>query len=82
MSVGAYLYALQIMKAEAVEPELLRVGEVAARLRCTPEVVRRKIRSGELPALRLGRGRRAPLRVPADELDAWLYGARRERGEA
>lgn len=62
------------MTVETVESELLRVSEVAARLRCSPEVVRRKIRSGELPGLRLGSGRRAPLRVPADELEAWLYG--------
>jgi excisionase family DNA binding protein len=51
------------MKAEGVESELLRVPEVAERLRCTDEVVRRKIRSGELPGVRLGSGPRAPLRV-------------------
>jgi excisionase family DNA binding protein len=62
------------MVAQNVEPELLRVGEVAARLRCSPEVVRRKLRSGELPGVRLGSGPRAPLRVPADALEAWLFG--------
>jgi excisionase family DNA binding protein len=61
------------MKSQAVEPDLLRVPEVAERLRVSPEVVRRKIRSGELPGLRLGSGRRAPLRVDRAELDAWLY---------
>jgi excisionase family DNA binding protein len=61
------------MKFQAVEPDLLRVPEVAERLRVSPEVVRRKIRSGELPGLRLGSGRRAPLRVDRAELDAWLY---------
>jgi excisionase family DNA binding protein len=60
------------MKQQSVESELLRVPEVAERLRCTDEVVRRKIRSGELPGLRLGSGRRAPLRVERGELDAWL----------
>jgi excisionase family DNA binding protein len=60
------------MREQAGEPELLRVPEVAERLRCTDEVVRRKIRSGELPGLRLGSGRRAPLRVEKGELDAWL----------
>ena len=67
------------MKSQAAEPELLRVPEVAERLRCTPEVVRRKIRTGELPALRLGSGRRAPLRVPADELEDWLESRHVER---
>ena len=76
MSFRSHLYALETMKAETVEPELLRVGEVAARLRCTPEVVRRKIRSGELPGLRLGSGPRAPLRIPADALDAWLFSSK------
>jgi excisionase family DNA binding protein len=62
------------MKTESVESELLRVPEVAERLRCTDEVVRRKIRSGELPGVRLGSGPRAPLRVSADALEAWLFG--------
>jgi excisionase family DNA binding protein len=59
--------------AESVESELLRVPEVAERLRCSDEVVRRKIRSGDLPGVRLGSGPRAPLRVPADQLERWLF---------
>ncbi len=79
MTIRSHLYALQSMKGHTVEPELLRVPEVAERLRCTPEVVRRKIRTGELTGLRLGSGRRAPLRVPANELDAWLESRHVER---
>jgi excisionase family DNA binding protein len=60
------------MHVENVEPRLLRVDEVAARLDCNPETVRRMARRGELPALRLGSGTRSPLRIPADELVGWL----------
>jgi excisionase family DNA binding protein len=68
------------MMEQVAAPDLLRIPEVAAFLRCTEEVVRRKIRSGELPGVRLGSGPRAPLRVPADELERWLAGHR--SGEA
>jgi excisionase family DNA binding protein len=51
---------------------LLTVREAAALLRQSERSVRRKVRSGEIPAVRLG-GPGAPLRVPADELEAWLY---------
>jgi excisionase family DNA binding protein len=57
---------------ESIESKLLRVPGMAARLRCSNEVVRRKLRSGELPGVRLGSGPRAPLRVEQGELDAWL----------
>jgi excisionase family DNA binding protein len=52
--------------------ELLTVQEVAERLRCSVPTVRRRIRSGELPAVQLG-GPGAGLRVPADGLAAWLW---------
>jgi excisionase family DNA binding protein len=56
---------------------LLTVAEAARRLRLSEKTVRRRIRAGELPALRLGDGR-APLRVSADELDAWIAERRTE----
>jgi excisionase family DNA binding protein len=52
---------------------LLTVRETAARLGQGESTIRRKIRSGELLAVKFGHGARAPVRVPADYLDAWLY---------
>jgi excisionase family DNA binding protein len=61
------------MVLRKVERDLLRVDEVAARLDCNPESVRRLIRRGELPAVRLGSSDRAPFRVDRGELDRWLH---------
>jgi len=52
---------------------LMTVHEVAERLRVSPPTVYRRIAAGELPAVRLGAGPRAPLRVDDQELRAWLY---------
>jgi excisionase family DNA binding protein len=52
---------------------LLTVEETAVRLRQSPGTVRRKIREGQLPALRIGTGPRAPLRVNSVELERWLF---------
>jgi excisionase family DNA binding protein len=60
------------MTADVHELNLLTVREAAALLRQSERSVRRKVRSGEIPAVRLG-GPGAPLRVPAHELEAWLY---------
>jgi excisionase family DNA binding protein len=62
-----------MVSKEATAPEFLTAGEVALRLRMRPDAVRRKIRRGEIPAIRLGTGRRAPLRVPTEEFEQWLY---------
>jgi excisionase family DNA binding protein len=62
------------------EVELLTTAQVARRLKQSEEVVRRKAREGDLPALRLGAGPRAPLRFDARELERWIYAER--RGEA
>jgi excisionase family DNA binding protein len=53
--------------------ELLSVREAAARLGQSESTIRRKIAAGELLAVRLGQSLRAPLRVPSDFLEAWLY---------
>jgi excisionase family DNA binding protein len=53
--------------------EFLTVAEVARLLQCSEPTVRRRIRDGELPAVKLGRGR-SVLRVPRAALEAWLYG--------
>jgi excisionase family DNA binding protein len=53
--------------------EYLTVGEVAAELHCSEPTVRRRIRAGELPAVKLGSGRNSALRVPRAGLEAWLW---------
>ena len=57
---------------EIATPSLLTPAEVARRLRQDRATIYRKIRAGVLPAVRLNDGRGA-LRIPADELAAWLY---------
>ena len=57
---------------EIATPSLLTPAEVARRLRQDRATIYRKIRAGVLPAVRLNDGRGA-LRVPEDELAAWLY---------
>ena len=52
---------------------LLTVGEAALVLRQSPRSVRDKIARGEIPALRVGSGPRAPFRIDQDELERWLY---------
>jgi excisionase family DNA binding protein len=51
--------------------EFLTVADVARLLQCSEPTVRRRIRAGELPAVKLGRGR-SVLRVPRAALEAWL----------
>jgi excisionase family DNA binding protein len=48
--------------------QLLTVAEVAAQLRVSTMTIYRLIRSGELPAVRVGRN----YRVRADELEVYL----------
>ena len=52
----------------------LSVAEVAAELGCSEPTVRRRIRTGELPAVKLGEGRNSAVRVPRAGLEAWLWG--------
>jgi len=54
-------------------PQLLTVKETATLLRQSPWSVRQKIARGEIPALKIGNGPRAPIRVDAGELERWLY---------
>jgi excisionase family DNA binding protein len=56
------------------QAQLLTVGEVALRLRQSPRSVREKINAGEIPAVKIGSGPKAPIRVDAGELERWLYG--------
>jgi excisionase family DNA binding protein len=61
------------MATDVQAPQLLTVREVADRLKLSEKSVRRRIASGELPAVRLG-GRGTPLRVDERELDQYVYG--------
>ncbi len=50
--------------------DVMTVSEVAEYLRVNPQTVYRKAKSGELPAVRIGRA----IRFRRAELDAWLKG--------
>ena len=51
----------------------MRIGEVARELDVSPDTVRRKIASGELPAVQLG-GSGSSVRVSRAALEEWLAG--------
>jgi excisionase family DNA binding protein len=57
---------------EQSQPEYLTVEEVSGLLKLGESTVRRRIRSGEIPAVRLASRGRGLVRVPRDELEAWL----------
>jgi excisionase family DNA binding protein len=53
--------------------QLLTVRETAKVLRQSEWSVRQKIGRGEIPALRVGVGLRAPLRILRADLERWLF---------
>jgi excisionase family DNA binding protein len=61
------------MLVESDKPKLLRVDQVARRLGVSSQTVRRRISSGDLPALKLGSGPKAPIRVDSVELERGVY---------
>jgi excisionase family DNA binding protein len=63
----------------AAAPVLLRTAEAAARLRVNESTVRRWVRKGTIPHVRLGDGGpKAPVRIPVAALDEWWQ--RRQEG--
>lgn len=60
------------MRARAESRRVLTVREVADQLRISESTVRRRIKDGSLPTLKLG-PRRSVLRVDERELEEWLY---------
>ena len=54
-------------------PDRQRGGADTSNLRQSPRSVRERCERGEIPALRVGSGPRAPFRIDQDELAAWLY---------
>ena len=57
------------------ESQLLTIAAVAAKLGVHHKTVRRFIREGRLPAVRLGASSRSPLRVDPAELYEFIYGS-------
>ncbi len=66
------------MSAPVLERELLTVDEAARVLRVSAKTVYRLLGSGSLPAHRIRE--HGPLRIDADELEAWLEQNRAPRG--
>ena len=56
------------------EPKLLTTHQVARRLGLSEDAVRRKLRTGQIPGIKLGTSSRSQYRVDSDELQAWLFG--------
>jgi excisionase family DNA binding protein len=50
----------------------LTVSAAALELRCSAPTIRRRIASGELPAVKLGSAPNAGIRIPRAALDGWL----------
>ena len=57
-------------------PKLLTVRQVAERLGLSTYSVYRRVERDEIPAVRLGSTKKAPIRVPEDWLEQWLTGER------
>jgi excisionase family DNA binding protein len=65
--------------ASETRTRYLTADQVGLRLGFTGRTVRRWVRDGDLPAIKLGSARQSPLRVDADELEAWLEARHLER---
>jgi excisionase family DNA binding protein len=59
---------VEVSAARLGLPSFLKTEEVLAYLKVTPRTIYRLIRTGELPAVRIGR----QWRFRRDDLDAWL----------
>lgn len=57
------------------ETDLMTVRETADFLGTSEKWVRRRIDAGDLPALRLGSHRNAPVRIARSDLAAWVRAA-------
>lgn len=56
------------------QPKLLTTHQVARRLNLSEDAVRRKLREGLIPGVRLGNSERSQYRVDEAELRDWLHG--------
>ena len=64
------------MNAREYPHGYLTVATVAELLSVSELTVRRKIRNGEIPAVKLASAGRGAVRIPADGLEAWLQSVR------
>jgi excisionase family DNA binding protein len=53
---------------------LLTVHEAAALAGVSRQTIWRRVRAGELPAVRVGRNPHSPVRIDPDAFDSWLFG--------
>jgi excisionase family DNA binding protein len=60
------------MSTAAYQGDYLSIGDVARMLDVAPITIRRRIESGEIPAVQLGAAG-APVRIPRAALEAWLW---------
>jgi excisionase family DNA binding protein len=60
------------MSTAAYQGDYLSIADAARMLDVAPITIRRRIESGELPAVRLGRPGSA-VRIPRAGLEAWLW---------
>jgi excisionase family DNA binding protein len=59
--------------ATDVQSPLLTIDEVALILRQSRRTVERHVASGEIPSVKLGKGKRPSIRVHERDLVAWIY---------
>lgn len=53
--------------------QLLTLRDAASRVGVSERTLRRRIRDGSLPAVRLGPTERHPLRIVESELEEWVF---------
>jgi excisionase family DNA binding protein len=58
---------------------LLTIDEAAQALGVSSWTVRRRVQAGEIPAVKLGEHRNAPIRIDPRELSAWVFGPSSDR---
>jgi excisionase family DNA binding protein len=62
---------MEMIEADRESP-LLTIDEVAKLLRLSRVTIERRVRSGEIPAVRTGR-KGSKIRIDRRELERWLY---------
>ena len=63
---------MSVLTSREPSSEYLTVAEVAHELRCSEPTIRRRIRSGDLAAVKLGAAPNSAVRVSRDAVCDWL----------
>jgi excisionase family DNA binding protein len=63
------------MDTSTHEAQLLTVGDVAELFGMSKKSIYRRVERGEIPAIKLGGGPQAPIRINRDDLVTWLADA-------